>query len=350
MDSTPDSKTIILNLVGKENRQKNIPITVVADYLRRVQHILYLICDQVEKNPFRSCGDFPGSVKDKCELVVTDLSIGSVCAALSLASPQTGLFPEFPQPGIQAINIFGKLVNASASEDEDVETHFTHEIPDVSRARKLMREFRELIPEEQSDITVSLGAGEREPVVLSPRYRDRFQKALQHSAEDPEIEILGRLVEISVDKKRRLRVDTPIGEKLISYSPDVEPDLLQNVGRIVRFKATTNMKKSNAIAHIDDDVTLVALERIPISELVIHGTTYVLDTPLEFEMEFEEEEYILTNCDLHLVVSCRRLKDCGRQVSEQMESLIDTYCSEPDEALTQDGREFRDRLKALIVR
>lgn len=350
MNSTSDSKTIILNLVGKESRQKNIPITVVADYLRRVQNILYLICDQVEKNPFRACGDFPGSVKNKCELVVSDISIGSVCAELSLASPQTGLFPEFPQPGIQAINIFGRLVNASASEDEDVEDLFTHEIPDILRARRLMREFRDLIPEEQSDITVSLGASGQEPVALSPKHRERFQKALQHSAEDHEIEILGRLVEISVDKKRQLRVDTPSGEKLISYSPEVEPDLLQNVGRIIKFKATTNMTKSRAVARIDDDVTLVTLDRMPISELVILGNTYTLDTPLEFEMEFEEEEYILTNCDFHLVVSCKKLKDCGRQVSEQIESLIETYCSEPDEALTRDGQEFRDRLKALIVR
>jgi len=55
------------------------------------EYRIYYIVDDLEGNTPRKGGDFPNSVKERAQLVVTEMRIGSVEAQLAISDTQMGL-------------------------------------------------------------------------------------------------------------------------------------------------------------------------------------------------------------------------------------------------------------------
>ena len=85
---TIEAKRIRVHIATKDKDHKPISAAIVAENFQKIQNIIYYIVDDLEGNVPRRGGDFPNSVKEKSELVLTGMRFGSIEAELTISNSQ----------------------------------------------------------------------------------------------------------------------------------------------------------------------------------------------------------------------------------------------------------------------
>ena len=150
--------------------------------------------------------------------------MGSVDANLGLADAQQGL-PDLATLGEEAIGLTNEVVHIAQTE-EDISAKIIERIPDESRKFRVIQELDHLWPDKRSPYSVRIGLGQSRPLRLDPLRKPVIQQALHKTAEPTEKTIMGRLIQLRVDKKHECRIDTPEGEYLCKYRPDMEKTII----------------------------------------------------------------------------------------------------------------------------
>jgi len=91
------------------------------------------------------------------------------------------------------------------------------------------------------------------------------------------------------------------------------------------------MSRSNKITHIRLDEGI-----------------YKLRYPIDLEIEFESDEYILHNNEFNLLTTSRDLKDGIERIGDELKLLWLDYSEEETRNLTEGGIIFRDKLHSLL--
>jgi hypothetical protein len=340
-----DKKKIELTIKSIKEPGAPIPAMLVAEKFQSLQNLLYVVGDFLEGNKYRTGGDFPNSVKEKFTLVVKDLEIGSVSATLSIADTQMGLFPQFPTFGERAIELANDIVHIAESDDNIVEK-IAKKIPDEQRAYRLIQEVDHLWPDNRSQFSIRLGLGKPKSFQLSPSRKPVIQSALRKVPEATEKTIVGRLIQIRVDKKHECRIDTPEGEYSCHYTPEMEKSMKNYVGNVVSIIGQMN---ENSKIEISSENAIEQIPHLPLQEINFKNRRITLNEPVLLDIQFESDEYILTNESFHLLATASSLKLGIREIEEELAGLWDEYVEVDSDTLTQDAIEFRSKLKALFA-
>ncbi len=321
-----------------------IPAMVVAEKFQSLQNLLYVIGDFLEGNKYRTGGDFPNSVKDRFTLVIHDLKMGSVDANLGLADAQQGL-PDLATLGEQAIGLTNEVVYIAQTED-DISAKIFERIPDEPRKFRLIQELDHLWPDNRSLYSVRIGLGQSRPLHLDPLRKPVIQRALHKTAEPTEKIIIGRLIQLRVDKKHECRIDTPEGEYLCKYRPDMEKTIITNIGNMVSIIG--QLKDSNKI-ELTSETAIEKIPSIPLTQITFRNTSRLLKDPLILEVQYESDEYILSNEPFHLLVTAPSLRQAIKEIEDEVVDLWKEYVEVDPNTLTKDAIEFRSKLKSIFA-
>jgi len=340
-----DKKKISLIIKSIKDPDAPIPALLVAEKFQSLQNLLYVIGDFLEGNPYRISGDFPGPVKDKYTLVVKNLEIGSVGATLGISDTQQGLFPLFPMSGETAIGLASDIVHIGQN-DDDISAKVAEKIPDEQRALRVIQVVDNLWPDVRSPYSVRIGLGSPRSFLLNPLRKPVIQLALHKIPEATEKTVVGRLIQIRVDKKHECRIDTPSGEVTCRYTPEMEKSMKNFVGNVVSIFGRMN---ENSKLEISSEKAIEQLSHLPLSEIAFKNSRILLKQPLILEVQFDHDEYILSHDDLPLLVSAPSLRQGIREIEEEFTSLWDEYVEVDPDTLTKDAVELRSKLIALIT-
>jgi hypothetical protein len=340
-----DKKKIELTIKSIKVPGAPIPAMLVAEKFQSLQNLLYVVGDFLEGNKYRTGGDFPNSVKEKFTLVVKDLEIGSVGATLGIADTQSGLFPQFPTFGERAIELANEIVHIAQSDNNIVEK-VAEKIPDEQHAYRLIQEVDHLWPDKRSPFSVRLGFGQPRSFQLNPSRKPMIQQALRKIPESTEKTIVGRLIQIRVDKKHECRIDTPEGEFSCHYSHEMEKAMKNYVGNVVSIIG--QMAEKNKI-EISSEKSIQQLPNLPLQELNFKNRRIFLNEPILLEVQFEADEYILTNDLFQLLATASSLKLGIQGIEDELAALWDEYVEVDPDTLTQDAIDFRSKLTSLFA-
>lgn len=338
-------KKIELTIKSLKDPGTPIPAMLVAEKFQSLQNLLYVVGDSIEGNKYRTSGDFPKSVKDRFTLVVSDLQTGSVAATLSIADPQQGLFPKMPTFGEKAIELANEIVHIAQSED-NIPEKISDKIPDAQRAYRIIQEIDQLWPDNRSPFSIQLGFGQPRAFRLNPSRKPVIQRALHKELEAEEKIIVGRLIQIRVDKKHECRIDTPEGEFSCKYTPDLEKSIKNYIGNIVSIIG--QMRESHRI-EISSENAIKQIPNIPLKEINFRNDLIHLSEPLILDVQYEMDEYILSNDLFHLIATSSSLKQGIQEIEEEITTLWKEYIEADPGTLTQDAMELRSKLKALFA-
>ncbi len=219
-----ETKRVKLIIESKIKKDKPVSAVFVADTFQRLQNIIYYIVDDLEGNPPRRAGDFPNSVKERAELVITGLNIGSAEAELMLADSQTGL-PGSVTFGEKAISIADDIIRKVS--EEDISFALSNVIKNGLRQERVIHEFEAIWPDDQSKNNIIIGFGKRVGIPLNPSRRHILRDLLPKPPENVEKSITGRLMEVRVDQRRSFQIDTAEGIVTCSYTPDLENKIVE---------------------------------------------------------------------------------------------------------------------------
>ena len=341
MPATP--KKIDLIIKSEKDPKSSVPAVVVAEKFQSIQNLLYLVGDQLEGHKYRSGGDFPNTVKERFTLLVRNLKMGSIDATLEICDDQQAL-PDLQTRGEEAIAIVNTVVSIAQTE-QDISSQISKEIPDLSRAFRCIQELDQLWPDSSSPFSVKIGFG-RPRIHLNPLRKPVIQQALRKIPEPMEKTIVGRLIQLRVDKKHECRIDTPEGEFLCKYHPEMEKTVIGNIGNIVSIIGQLKDKSKIEIA---SEKAIEQIQHITLSKINFRDQVRSLKVPLIFNVQYEDDQYIIANDLLHLLVTSPSLKEAVRDIEEEFAELWKEYVEVNPGTLTKDAIEFRSKLKALFI-
>ena len=339
-----ETKRLKLIIESKIRRDKPVSAIFVAEMFQRLQNILYYIVDDLEGNPPRKAGDFPNSVKERAELVITGMQIGSARAELTLSDSQTGL-PGGIAFGEKALLIAGDIVRKVSVEDSSF--GLSNFIRNGLRQERLIREFEAIWPDDQSKNNIILSFGKEDEVALNPSHKHFLRDLLPLTPEDVEKSIAGRLMEVRVDQRRSFQIDTAEGIVACSYAPELENKIVENIGRLVRINGIMALGKGGKFSlYLDNEMSLEDLKTLPLDKVKIRGKSLDLKDPILLDVSYDDELYWVSSDKFHLRGFGPNLKAAIEDLNEEIEMLWEDYVEVGPGELSEDAMDFR---KALIL-
>jgi hypothetical protein len=118
------------------------------------------------------------------------------------------------------------------------------------------------------------------------------------------------------------------------------------VGNVI--SVVGRMNENNKIK-ISSEKAIEQLSHLPLHEIAFKNSRVLLKEPLILEVQYENDEYILSNDSFHLLSSASSLKQGIREIEEEFTSLWDEYAEVDPDSLTKDAVELRSKLIALII-
>jgi hypothetical protein len=327
---------------SKNGQGKKIPLSILANGFQKIQSLIYILGDQIEGNEFRSAGNYPNQIKERYELALSSLNIGSADSFIVPASPIQSL-GHMQSHADQAISLLNQVI--SVISDPKGKSDISDILPDERRKKKFARELADFWPNEDTPYVYEIGTGTSSLIRLHPAKRNelvRIQKTFHpvHEVRD----IYGRITSLNVNEKRRILIETPQGEISGHYIQDIEGDLIGYLGSFVHFEANLKLDKGKFYAEIDDTITIEHFEEFPLEYAVINNQKKRLSSPLSISIEYVDEQYHLENGDFLLETYATRWKDAMDNVLDQLELLYLEYgMCDPNE-LTSDALDLRNSL------
>lgn len=342
-----EKKAVSFSIEG----MNKIPAIYVAEMFQHIQNILYSIGDHLEGNAPRPKGDFPQSVKENCSLVVTGLKSGSVHAQMQIGDIQEGLF-EAQTYGERTIDIANNLLNLLSNKDI-IETDLLNPqlydiINNPHRLNRILRDYEAIWPDSKSKFNVNLRFGKSLPIHLNPLRKDLIRSIIQKPPKEYEKEVVGRLIELRVDKKREFRVDSPEGLITCQYSPEIEGNIIGALGELVRIRGIMKPTGGKYILNIQDETSLEKLDNLTIKSFKKDSIEKQLKEAIPIDIAFENEQYILFNDEFGLLVVHHNMELAYKEAQEELAVLVEEYVDAPEDDLTEGAKKFRNKLISLL--
>jgi hypothetical protein len=316
-----------------------------AGIFQRLQNILYYIIDELEGNPTRKAGDFPNSVKEKAELVISGMHIGSVEAELMISDSQMCL-PGGVTYGEKALLIADKIL-VNVSQEKDIAHALSETMKNDHRLTRVLHELDAIWPDEQSEYNVGLGFGKQDIMRLQPSHKHVFRNVLSRPPENVEKSVVGRLMEVRVDQRRSFQIDTFEGVVTCTYAQDLEDRIIENIGRLVLIRGIMALEKGGKYAlRLVNEKSIDDLELVPLDKIRMKGRSLNLKVPILLEVIYEDDQYWVSNDKFHLRGYGSTLKAAIEDLNEEIEILWNDYVETGLEQLSLDAIDLRKELIA----
>lgn len=335
-------KRVKLIIESKIKKRKPVSAVLVGEMFQRLQNIIYYIVDDLEGNPPRRAGDFPNSVKEKAELVITRMRIGSAEAELMISDPQIGL-PGGVTLGERAIAIADDIIQKVS--DKDASFELSNAIKSRIRQDRIIREFEAIWPDEQSKNDIILSFGRDSPTPLNPLHKPTLRDLIPTNTENVEKSVSGRLMEVRVDRRRSFQIETAEGVVTCLYAPDLENKVVENIGRLVRIRGIMALERSGKFTlSLYRENFLEEIKKLPLEQINIKGKSLDLKEPILLSVSYEDDRYLVSNDKFHLRGSGSSLKAAIEDIKEEIEILWDDYVEAGLDDLSEDALDFRKEL------
>ncbi|MCZ7396241.1 MAG: hypothetical protein ABOK23_06880 [Candidatus Methanoperedens sp.] len=332
------------------NGANKIPAMYVAEILQHLQNILYSIGDHIEGNAPRPKGDYPQSIKDYCSLFINNLSTGSILAEMQIGGAQESL-PEMQTLGERSISIANDLINLLSEGDLNrASQNLPTLIDDPRRLNRILREFDAIWPDSSSNINISFNFGQSSFRVLNPAQKIMIQSLLQRQPEEYEKEIFGRFIELRVDQKRHLQIDSPEGLIVCQYAPEIQDFIIKYIGELVRVRGLmTPTQTGKYVLQIEDETSLETITKYQIKSFALGSKIKLLSEPLSVDVIFDNDQYIVSNDELGLLAVANSMKSAVEEIEDELAILYSEYVAASENELSPGARRLRGKLMEILA-
>ncbi len=334
-------------IAPKNKSQSEVSISIIADYLQSLQTIMYIAGDFVEGNKYRTGGNFPNSVKMRCDLVIINLNYSSFSATIGLADTQIPLpFPDLPDQGTigeRALKITQEIIEISSDKD-DIASNVFNIMPDEFRVHRCLQILDSIWPDEKSRFLLNIVFNEHK-IKFDPLRKPIIQQAIKKQPEKYLGKIVGRLIDVRVDRKRKCIIDTPDGEVTCKFGSEMQDIISSNLTKLVAITGMIEQEKNKLSIEFSEQKALEIIDFLQLSEVDFgEGNIKKLVHPLKIKAEYEDESdsYIIENEELNLLAVASNLKDGMEEINNELKTLYNEYVNEELTNLTEDAIKLRN--------
>jgi hypothetical protein len=338
-----EKKRIKIEIKTKD--RKRVPVVLVVNVLQRIQNIIYSVGDHVKGNPYRPRGDYPKDIKEDCSLVFSDVKLGSITADLQISEVRTAI-PGLPTYGELALDKTNKIIETISTLREPKQ-QLLGIINDEKRLNRIITDFNNIWPNEESNYDIYLTYSYKKHQFYPDR-KPIIESLLYYPEEEYEIVVQGRLIEYSVDQKRKFEVDTPFGKKRGKYTVDIEDYVNDHMGEFVRARGMMSIENNKEIFEIKNENALERMSTFPIKDFFVKNKLLTFKQPINVEVEYSNEQYIFSEDNLKLLVVAKNVKEGFEGIKEELSHIWTNYVLAKERELSSDAIRFKKHLLSLV--
>ncbi|MGP8330539.1 MAG: hypothetical protein ACT6FF_09530, partial [Methanosarcinaceae archaeon] len=213
------------------------------------------------------------------------------------------------------------------------------------RVNKILKELHSMWPDTQSKSELIFKLGENPEKRLNPDQRGIIQSLLHTPLHKYEKEVFGRVIEIRVDEKRKIQMDTPEGPIDCHYSSGIEDAVREVIGELVTIRGMMIPSKGKLILSIDDEVSIDNVSQYYLKTMKKDGIN--INLIREVLVDFENDYYIASNDDLGLLSAKSKMKQVVDEILEEIAVLWQEYVAVDEDELTASGKSLRKKLISI---
>jgi len=306
-------RQIELKITGQAVKNGRVPLCLLTQKLNCTQEALYQIATAkaVADRDLSRGGRIPGLVKRQCELFLVETGQGSFSARLELPPPVPELFDLFPDLAEQSLSEFREAVEGVAIGDRE---RLARILPDQAARRVVVNTVYVLLPAAKDDYGLDIGlAGKPTLVGLARPPKDSLR--------------------------------TMIGP--------IEPSAEPSQAALTMIRATC-LARFDAAGKPDIDKVLeyeiLADEHQYRPAQIAWGVrAFSLEHEIACAVTFEDDLWVVEYEPLGIRAYAETRGQAIQEFDEEFAAVWDAYASVPDDQLTDDAIDLKQRLMSLVV-
>lgn len=325
--------------VGAEKRA--LSINRLVGVLSGMQNTIFSIGDYLQNNKVRQSGDYPESIRETCELKITNVSNGSAIIDLEVSKPEQTKLEE-NSLGERSLGIFAGMSSHIGTKKygEAIEK----QISDPFSRRLILQRFKEVIPTNPTDF-VEITRDSTQLGNLKSVDRAKIDRVMPPVEDGGAKAVVGRLMELKASKQANFQIDTPSGIIRGKYSPKCLEFFRKNFNGLVQIKG--EFKNANVL-FVNERSFKEELKNYPLRGFKYEGKVCSLARPLEIDVAFEDGENIFSEKTFDLLVVGKDFKECSERIEEQFGLLWHEYAEKSDANFSPCAKELRKKLLSIV--
>lgn len=346
------SRQVSLILQGLKSSSGTIPVPDLVDKLGKLQELVYTAGEYVHNEPYKEAGRRPARIVDKCTLIFKDIKSGSTELETEIQDCQ-GTLTESGLPfGIQSVELVGKLIDVVEQNENPFEATEAI-IKDPSYRNKMALQLQSLIPRDENAARIFLDIGDGRRRALPYTYRPRVERLILGHEIGQETIVQGAITRLKFTGDRSIELWTTSKK---SFKCSFEPEMMEQIAKLagsmafVEVRGLADLSPSGETIGIKNVSSIIEASETNLDRIEWQDQEHTLVKPvkIDIEVDLKEELWTIENEELEIMVVGRDFEDAMNAFQETFAFLVDEYVLAPDESLTLDAQELKQKIMKYL--
>jgi hypothetical protein len=335
-----------LTIRASDPSQK-VQVRAVADKLGRLQSALLHVGDYLTGNDFRTRGGSTELVRRRCTLLISEVRMGSFEATLEL-EPFQPTASGGPSLGEESIHKLREVVALVESENA-IESKVDQSITEPRHRTRILKDLRDLWPEEEDKLDVEVGFDGAPQSRLTPPGKLVLEGLLSRQRNAEQVSVKGVLGTVHIlPGDPFFRITGPDGRVTCRMSEEQREDARTWLGKpaIVygqaEFDSAGNVRQMTSVDRIEP------FRELTLQRLLRGDDELVLRIPVAISIDFRDSMWVSENEDLGIVCVSEDYDECLQNFQDEFFFAWKEYGSADDSTLTVGARDLKRALTHLV--
>jgi hypothetical protein len=338
--------TVRLVIQASDPAQK-VEVRAVVDKLDRLQSALLHLGDYLTGSDFRTRGGSTELVRRLCTLYVSDVRMGSFDATLDFGpfGPTTEGEASLGEESVEKLHQIISLVE----NEPEVESRVDESIEDPRHRTRIIKDLRDLWPEERDHLNIGLTIRGQQSSPLTPKGRLVLEGLLSRQRDAEQVSVKGILGTAHVmPGEAYFRIDGPDGRVTCHMTEGLLETARSLLGRPTIVYGQADFDSVGNVREITTIDRIEPFRELTLQRLFRGDTELVLRQPVTVSIDYRDSLWVAENDDLGIVSANGDYDTCLQNFQEDFLFAWQEYANADDSQLTVGGRNLKRSLLSLV--
>jgi hypothetical protein len=342
------SPLIELKLCSPEGEK--IRLEDAGNLLIALQDMVWHMGNFIEGEPYSEGGRYKKQIIDNYGLVIKSLQSGSLEIQVEPYTNEAQAkldehFDEYQLPVSKAVTkVTDSLEAVYGGGDRSLDDIIT----DASYRSRFLSDTSNLWPKRKGYTLNFRGHGGR-CFEFTESNRDRLERfTIIRQREQGEEMRVGILALLRVENGKRMRIEKAGEQILAEYSPDLEPNARNLLGRPIRVIGRAERDPGQPRIKKFEAINIEPFDKYPLVEFDCDGLVFTPNLPVETEVDYNEGYWTLSLPYIDAFGRAEDFYDAEKMLKEHVHFLWNEYILCPEEELGETGKMLKTILQEMF--
>lgn len=329
----------------KQAKGDNVPIRYISDFLSQLQSVMFHIGDFLAGEEFRTRGHSVEFVKDRCELAIKEVSVGSFQATLVLLDTQATLEDNLSL-GEESLEKFVSLAQ-KIEEENEVENEVAQIIDHPLHRARIIEDLVRLWPAEQDNYRVNI-VFDTAKFSLTPTKKLLLEGLLTVNKERQSTEIRGVLGTLTVTPSKIIKIVGPDGNITCLFTEEKEDAAKKYLGRPVKAKGDAVFDAGGRVQRLENVFHLEPFTSITVPRIFSDKAELRLFEPITVSIDYEDDNWIMEYEDLGIISTAPEYDECLKEFHKDFFFVWKEYGLADDGTLSEGAKKVKEDILSVV--